>query len=67
MENGYLIHMIILKIAFLNTIIPPLSKFSKNVDAVPLSRMGSNIARVAGVFLLIGGIFKAVSKVVDKK
>ncbi len=44
-----------------------LSKFSKNIDAVPLNRMGSNIARVAGVFLLIGGIFKAVSKVVDKQ
>ncbi len=44
-----------------------LSKFSKNVDAVPLNRMGINIAKVAGVFLLIGSIFRAVSNVVDKK
>ena len=44
-----------------------LSNFSKNIDAVPVNKMVSNIARVAGVFLLIGGIFKAVSHIVDKK
>ena len=32
-----------------------------------LNRMGINIAKVAGVFLLIGSIFRAVSNVVDKK
>jgi len=44
-----------------------LSKFSKNIDTIPVNRMASNVARVAGVFLLIGGIFRAVSNIVDKK
>ena len=44
-----------------------LSKFSKNIDAVPVNRMASNIGRVASVFLLIGGIFRAVSNIVDKQ
>ena len=53
---------------FVNEKIKLLStNFSKNIDAVPVNKMVSNIARVAGVFLLIGGIFKAVSHIVDKK
>jgi len=37
-----------------------LSKFSRNIDSVPVGKMASNIARVSGVFLLIGGIFKVI-------
>ena len=42
------------------------SKFSKNVEAISAKQMCKNVPKVAGVFLLIGGIFKLVSNAIDK-
>ena len=42
------------------------SKFNKNVEAIPVKQMLKNIPRVAGIFLLIGGIFKLVNNAIDR-
>ena len=42
------------------------SKINKNVDAIPFKQMLKNVPKVAGVFLLIGGIFKLVNNAIDK-
>ena len=42
------------------------AKVNKNVDAIPAKQMFKNVPKVAGVFLLIGGIFKLVSNAIDK-
>ena len=42
------------------------SKFAKNVEAIPAKQIFKNIPKVAGVFLLIGGIFRVVSNAIDK-
>ena len=42
------------------------SKFVKDVDAVSGKQMLKNIPTVAGVFLLVGGIFKLVNNIMDK-
>jgi len=39
----------------------------KNAEMVSGKQMMKNIPQVAGVFLLIGGIFKVVSDFIDKK
>ncbi len=43
------------------------SKFSKNVDSISAKQMAKNVPIVAGIFMLIGGIFKGVSHVIDNK
>lgn len=43
------------------------AKFSKNVDPISAKQMFKNVPIVAGIFILIGGIFKGVSHVIDKK
>ncbi len=42
------------------------AKFAKDVDSVSKKQMLKNIPTVAGVFLLIGGIFKLVNNIMDK-
>ena len=42
------------------------SKWNKNVDKVPTKEMFKNVPKVAGIFLLVGGLFKAISNVIDK-
>jgi len=41
------------------------AKFSNNIDSVSAKQMLHNVPKVAGVFLLVGGIFKAVSNIMD--
>lgn len=41
------------------------AKFSSTIEPVTLKQMFKNIPQIAGVFLLIGGIFKAVSHLID--
>jgi len=41
-------------------------KMGANFDPVSAKEMFKNVPKVAGVFLLIGGIFKAVSHFMDK-
>ena len=43
------------------------AKLGANIDSVSAKEMFKNVPKVAGVFLLIGGIFKAVSHFMDKK
>lgn len=43
------------------------AKFSKNIDPISAKQMVKNVPIVAGIFMLIGGIFKAVSHIIDKK
>ena len=43
------------------------AKFSKGVDAIPFKEMPKNALKVAGIFLLIGGIFRGVSHVLDNR
>lgn len=43
------------------------AKLGMNVDTISAKEMFKNVPKVAGVFLLIGGIFKAVSHFMDKK
>ena len=43
------------------------AKFSENVPRVSAKNMLHNIPKVAGVFLLVGGIFKAVSNIMDSR
>ena len=42
------------------------SRFAKNVERIPVKQMMRNVPKVAGVFLLIGGIFKLVNNAIDK-
>lgn len=42
------------------------SKFFKSVEPITIKQMGYNIPKVAGIFLLIGGIFKAINGLFDK-
>ena len=41
------------------------AKFSDTVDAVPVKKMLHNIPKVAGIFLLVGGVFKAVDNIMN--
>ena len=42
------------------------AKFSKNVERIPVKQMFQNVPRVAGIFLLIGGIFRIVNNAIDR-
>lgn len=42
------------------------AKLGANFDPVSAKEMFKNVPKVAGVFLLIGGIFKAVSHIMDR-
>ncbi len=42
------------------------AKCSKNVESVPTKEVLKNMPKVAGIFLLVGGVFKAISNIIDK-
>ena len=42
------------------------AKLGKNIEPVEVKDMFKNVPKVAGVFLLVGGIFKAVSHFIDR-
>ena len=42
------------------------AKFSKNVDTIPVKQMFKNAPKVAGIFLLMGGIFRVVNNAIDR-
>ncbi|MDD3593753.1 MAG: hypothetical protein PHX18_03895 [Candidatus Gastranaerophilales bacterium] len=42
------------------------SKFFKSVEPITIKQMLHNIPKVAGIFLLIGGIFKAINGLFNK-
>lgn len=42
------------------------AKFNKNVDAIPVKQIFKNAPKVAGIFLLMGGIFKLVNNAIDR-
>ena len=41
------------------------AKFSDTVDTVSAKKMLHNIPKVAGIFLLVGGVFKAVDNIMN--
>lgn len=42
------------------------AKFSKNVETIPVKQMFKNAPKVAGIFLLMGGIFRVVNNAIDR-
>ena len=42
------------------------AKYHKNVETIPVKQMFKNVPRVAGIFLLIGGIFRIVNNAIDR-
>lgn len=42
------------------------AKFSKNVEQIPVKQMFKNAPKVAGIFLLMGGIFRLVNNAIDR-
>ncbi len=42
------------------------AKFSKNVETIPVKQMFKNAPKVAGIFLLMGGIFRLVNNAIDR-
>ena len=43
------------------------AKYSKNIDTISGKKMLSNAALLAGIFLLVGAVFKGVNKIFDFK
>jgi len=42
------------------------SHFSKNIEKIPTKEIFKNIPKVAGIFLLASGVFKAIGNIIDK-
>ena len=42
------------------------AKCNKNVEKIPVKQMFKNAPKVAGIFLLMGGIFRLVNNAIDK-
>lgn len=42
------------------------AQFNKKVDAIPVKQMFKNAPKVAGIFLLMGGIFRLVNNAIDR-
>ncbi|MCQ2957560.1 MAG: hypothetical protein MJ180_01510 [Candidatus Gastranaerophilales bacterium] len=42
------------------------AKCSKNIEKVPGKEIAKNVPKVAGIFLLVGGVFKLISNIIDK-
>ena len=42
------------------------AKFNKNIETIPVKQMLKNAPKVAGIFLLMGGIFRLVNNAIDR-